>query len=178
MLNACPHHDYETWHIISFFYEGLTPKIRQFLEMICNGEFFNKDPDEAFNYIDLLAKNAQSWDAIDTSISLKYSPTSLGDVSTNLRKMDDLCARVASLTRKLEAMELRKVEGVNTMPKIYEVCRICETMEHPKHECPTIPTFKKVLHDQANAMNMVKKPYPFPYSKTYNLGWRNNLNFS
>ena len=75
-------------------------------------------------------------------------------------------------------MESRKVNGVNTVPKIDEVCRICETMEHPKHECPTIPTFKEVLHDQANAMNMVKKPYPFPYSKAYNLGWRNNLNFS
>ena len=21
LLNACPHHGYETWHIISFFYE-------------------------------------------------------------------------------------------------------------------------------------------------------------
>ena len=92
--------------------------------------------------------------------------------------MDDLCAKVASLTRKLEAMELRKVEEVNTMPNIYEVCRICETMEHPTNECPTIPAFKEVLHDQANAMNMVKKSYHFPYSEAYNLGWRNHLNFS
>ena len=68
-------------------------------------------------------------------------------------------------------MELRKV-------KIDEVCRICETKEHPTNEFPTNLAFKEVLHDQANAMNMVKKSYPSTYSKTYNLGWRNHPNFS
>ena len=91
---------------------------------------------------------------------------------------DNLGARVASLTRKLEVMELRKVNGINIVPKIDEVCRICETMEHPTNECHTIPAFKEVSHDQANAMNMVKKPYLSPYSETYNLGWRNHPNFS
>ena len=91
---------------------------------------------------------------------------------------DDLSTRVASLTRKLEAMELRKVNGINIVPKIDEVCRICEIMEHPTNECPTIPTFKEELHDQANAMNMVKKSYSSPYSETYNFGWKNHPNFS
>ena len=58
--NACPHHGYETWHIISFSYKSLNPKIRQFVEMMCNGEFLNKDPNEAFDCFDLLAENAQS----------------------------------------------------------------------------------------------------------------------
>ena len=58
LLNACPHHGYETWRIISFFYERLTPKMCQFVEMMCNEEFLNKDPDEAFDYFDLLADNA------------------------------------------------------------------------------------------------------------------------
>ena len=48
LLNTCPHHGYETWRIISFFYESLTPKMHQFVEMMCNGEFLNKDLDEAF----------------------------------------------------------------------------------------------------------------------------------
>ena len=91
---------------------------------------------------------------------------------------DDLSTRVASLTRKLEAMELRKVNGINTVPKIDEVCRICEIMEHPTNECATIPTFKEVLHDQANAMNMVQKSYSSPYSETYNYRWKNHPNFS
>ena len=75
-------------------------------------------------------------------------------------------------------MELRKANGINTVPKIDEVCRICKTMEHLTNESLTIPAFKEVLHDQTNAMNMVKKSYPSSYSETYNSGWRNHLNFS
>jgi hypothetical protein len=33
--------------LISYFYEVLTPKDRQMVELICNGTFKNKDPDEA-----------------------------------------------------------------------------------------------------------------------------------
>ena len=51
----------------------------QFVEMMCNGEFLNKDHDEAFDYFDLLAENAQSWDTTDTSDRSR--------ASTNLRKM-------------------------------------------------------------------------------------------
>ena len=51
-------------------------------------------------------------------------------------------------------------------------------MEHLANECPTIPTFKEMLYDQANAMNMVKKSYPSPYLETYNSVWRNHPNFS
>jgi len=47
------------------FFEGLTPKDRQMVELICNGTFKNKDPDEAMEY-DLLAENAQNWDTTST----------------------------------------------------------------------------------------------------------------
>jgi hypothetical protein len=30
------------------------------VELMCNGTFENKDPDEAIEYLDLLAKNAQN----------------------------------------------------------------------------------------------------------------------
>ena len=57
-LNTFPHHGYETWHIISFFYESLTPKMHQFVQMMCNREFLNKYLNEAFDYFDLLVENA------------------------------------------------------------------------------------------------------------------------
>ena len=83
----------------------MTPKIRQFVEMVCNGEFLNKDPNEAFDYFDLLAENAQSWDTTDTLDRSKASTNPSRGGKYHLRKDDDLNARVASLTRKLEAME-------------------------------------------------------------------------
>ncbi|KAL9363796.1 hypothetical protein Peur_041669 [Populus x canadensis] len=44
------------------FKPGLTPKDRQMVKLMCNGTFENKDPDEAMEYLDLLAENAQNWD--------------------------------------------------------------------------------------------------------------------
>ena len=125
----------------------------QFVEMMCNGKILNKDLDEVFDYFDFLAKNAQSWDTTDTSDRSRASTNPSGGGKYQLGEDDD--TRVASLTRKLEAMELRKVNEINIVPKIDEFCRIC-AVEHPTNECYSIPTFKELLHDQANAMNMVK----------------------
>uniref|UniRef100_A0A2N9I9L5 Reverse transcriptase/retrotransposon-derived protein RNase H-like domain-containing protein n=1 Tax=Fagus sylvatica TaxID=28930 RepID=A0A2N9I9L5_FAGSY len=156
-----------------------SPKCANFVEMMCNGAFLNKDPNEAWQYFDQLAENAQSWDPSalsENSSKTKPSTTSSGG-RHHLREEDDLNARIASLARKVESMELRKVNEITPVQK-EEVCGICEIMGHATHECPTIPAFKEVLHDQANAMNTYKKPFQSPYSETYNPGWRNHPNFS
>ncbi|XP_022856962.1 uncharacterized protein LOC111378029 [Olea europaea var. sylvestris] len=64
LLNTCPHHGFEKWHTISFFYEGLTPETKQFVETMCNGEFLDKDPDEALEFLDHLTENSQSWQIV------------------------------------------------------------------------------------------------------------------
>jgi len=60
LLNTCPHHGFETWRLISYFYEGLTPKDRQMVELMCDGTFEDKNLDQAMEYLDSLAKNAQN----------------------------------------------------------------------------------------------------------------------
>jgi hypothetical protein len=60
LLNTCPHHGFETWRLISHFYEGLKLKYRQMVELMCNGTFEDKDPNEVMEYLDLLAENAQN----------------------------------------------------------------------------------------------------------------------
>jgi hypothetical protein len=47
LLNTYLHHDFETWRLVSQFYEGLTPKDMQMVELMCNETFEDKDPDEA-----------------------------------------------------------------------------------------------------------------------------------
>ena len=39
--------------------------MRQFVEMMCNGEFMNKDPEEAWDYFNILTENAQIRDTSD-----------------------------------------------------------------------------------------------------------------
>jgi hypothetical protein len=58
------------------------------------------------------------------------------------------------------------------------VCQICETNEHSTNDCPTLPSFKECLYEQANALNSFQKPNHNPYLQTYNPDWRNHPNFS
>jgi hypothetical protein len=60
LFNTCPHRGFETWKLVSQFYEGLTPKDKQIMELMCNRTFENKDPDKAMEYLDLLAEKAQN----------------------------------------------------------------------------------------------------------------------
>ncbi|XP_042944665.1 uncharacterized protein LOC122278551 [Carya illinoinensis] len=78
----------------------------------------------------------------------------------------------------MEAMESKKVNEVQAIPKFSEKCCICENHGHSTNECPTIPAFKEVLLDQSNTVNMTHKPYSSPYSNSYNPGWRSHPNFS
>jgi hypothetical protein len=94
----------------------------------------------------------------------------------NLREDHDLQAKFASLARKVEVLELKKSGQLKSVQDI--VCQICETNEHLTNDCPTLPSFKECLHEQAHALNSFQRPNHNPYSQTYNTGWRNHPNFS
>ena len=88
------------------------------VELMCNGTFEDKDPNEAMEYLDLLAENAQNWDTTCTMrhqvkpnlIYLVEVCTTLGQIMTSkhLREDHDLQAKFASLARKVEALKLKK----------------------------------------------------------------------
>jgi hypothetical protein len=54
---------------------------------------------------------------------------------------------------------------------------MCETNEHSTNDCPTLPSFRECLHEQAHALNSFQRPNHNPYSQMYNLDWRNHPNF-
>jgi proteasome assembly chaperone (PAC2) family protein len=91
LLNTCPHHGFETWRLVSLFYEGLTPKDRQMVELMCNGTFKDKDPNEAMENLNLVVENAQNWDTTSTYeapskinlIHLVEECTTLGKIMTS-----------------------------------------------------------------------------------------------
>ena len=33
-LNACPHHGFNTWLLVSYFYDGVSPAMKQLLETV------------------------------------------------------------------------------------------------------------------------------------------------
>ena len=69
-----------------------------------------------------------------------------------LKEEDDVNARIANLTRKIEAIELSKSGVSKSNEAIKTICGICFTNLHATQDCPTIPAFQEVLHEHANAI--------------------------
>ena len=105
----------------------------------------------------------------------------------HLRENDDLQAKIANLTRKLEAIELKKVNEVTVVPKVPSVpmgsgvdesCIIGNDPTHSTINCPNLPQVKGAIQiEQANALNYQRKPLNSPYSETYNPGRGKHTNF-
>jgi len=147
------------------------------VELMCNESFEDKDPDEAIEYLDLLAENAQNWDIACTyEAPGKTQPHTSSGGMYNFREDHDLRAKFASLARKVETLELKKNGQLKSVQDI--VCQICETDDHATNDCPTLPSFRECLHEQAHALNSFQRPNHSPYSQTYNPGWKNHPNFN
>ena len=111
----CPHHGYENWRLVSYFYEGLTIRERQFIEMMCNGEFLQKDPDEAIDYLNELAEKAHTWTGPSNTNSTNRSrPTGI----YHLREEDSLKAQLEAATRELEALKTRDSRVTHTVARV------------------------------------------------------------
>ncbi|KAL9399457.1 hypothetical protein Peur_008418 [Populus x canadensis] len=146
---------------------------------MCNGEFYDKEPSEAFDFFDQLAENTKQW---ETSLPLHVESRNTISHSSGkfqLKETDDLNARLTSLARKVESLEIKKVHVMSEQQE--ESCVVCESKGHKTTECPTIPAFKEVLYGQTSDSSNVRKPFSNqvgnPYSETYNPGWRNHPNF-
>ena len=51
VVNACPHHGFEDWNIVNYFYDGLTTEKKQLLESMCDGSILYKSPEDAFTFL-------------------------------------------------------------------------------------------------------------------------------
>ncbi|XP_024027996.1 uncharacterized protein LOC112093551 [Morus notabilis] len=176
LLNLCLHHGYESWHLVSYFYDGLTIRERQFVEMMCNGDFLQKDPDEAIEYLNELAEKAHTWTGPSATESTSRSrPAGI----YQLRKEDSLKAQVEALTKQIEALKSKDSKGPNMVARTeaHELCLVCGGMGHLAQDCHTLSEMKGVYEEQCNAFGVYGKSYT-PFSETYNPGWRNHPNFS
>ena len=61
-VNACPHHGFDTWLLVSHFYDGISPSMKQFLETMCGGDFLSKNPKEALDFLGWVAEASKGWD--------------------------------------------------------------------------------------------------------------------
>ncbi|KAL6333924.1 hypothetical protein AAG906_039337 [Vitis piasezkii] len=156
-INACPHHGFDTWLLVSYFYDGMSSSMKQLLETMCGGDF-------------MMGKTKSQPNAFNAKAGM-YT----------LNEDIDMKAKVAAMTRRLEELELKKIREVQAVaetPVQVMPCSICQYYEHLVEECPTIPTVREMFGDQANVIGQFKPNNNASYGNTYNSNWRNHPNFS
>ncbi|RVW69496.1 hypothetical protein CK203_066453 [Vitis vinifera] len=75
-INACPHHGFDTWLLVSYFYDGMSSSMKQLLEMMCERDFMKTNGRLAATHLkkqpSLLAP-FQPWSASEEAIpTLQY----------------------------------------------------------------------------------------------------------
>ena len=142
VVNACPHHGFDTWMLVSYFYEGMLPTMKQLLETMCGGDFMSKSPDEAFEFLNYVAKISRSWDEpherdLHKSKSQRNSKGGIYMLNEDV----DLQAKMIALTKRLEELEAKGFHEVNAIydnPIYMEQCSSYQSIEHEVSGCPTI----------------------------------------
>ncbi|RVW37865.1 Transposon Tf2-2 polyprotein [Vitis vinifera] len=73
---------------------------------------------------------------------------------------------------------MHEVQAISETQAHVMPCTICQSCDHVVDECPTMPTVREMLGDQANVVGQFRPNNNAPYGNTYNSSWRNHPNFS
>ncbi|RVX11226.1 hypothetical protein CK203_019786 [Vitis vinifera] len=85
-INACPHHGFDTWLLVSYFYDGMSSSMKQLLETMCGGDFMSKNPKEAMDFLNYVAEVSRGW----------YEPTK-GEVGKMKSQLSALMLRLGCI---------------------------------------------------------------------------------
>src|SRR5436853_4269469 len=166
LLLKCPHHGFETWRLVQYFYNGLTQADRSMIESMKGGRFLNLKELEAYEFLENLSESSQQWDYSQRDRNTRRA--GLHEISTDM----SINLKLDSLTKKIEALALAKaIEPVMSIQK--EVCNFCASPMHPSSYCPSQPAYPEQYPEQANMAFDNSK-----YGNTYNPNWRNHPNLS
>ena len=139
-LNACPHHGFDTWLLVSYFYNGMSPTMKQLLETIFRGDFLSKNPKDAMDFLNYVVETSKGWDEPNPRAieRMRPQPSTRGDLYS-LPKDLDMKAKFSTLARRLEELEMRNQHEVRPMietPIPNKQCFNCQSTEHLGEQCP------------------------------------------
>ncbi|XP_026378448.1 uncharacterized protein LOC113272869 [Papaver somniferum] len=142
---------------------------------MCNGKFIDKSAAESWDFLHEVAEKTQQWES-------DRAPRK-STIRGNVHKIEsdfEGNAKIASLVRRVEALELEKSVKYAATTSCNQVevsiCVACNSFDHLVDNCPQLHAFQESRHEQANVL--YQKHEHNPYSQTYNPGWRNHPNFS
>ena len=142
-INACPHHGFDTWMLVNHFYDGMSFSMKQLLETMCGRDFLNKNPDEALDFLNYVVETSKAWDEPNPRETDRHRPpvNQKGGIFSLPEEME-MKAKLSSLTRRLEELELRNQHEVQAVTKPHvplQSCFNCQSTSHQGDQCPTTP---------------------------------------
>ncbi|RVW78426.1 hypothetical protein CK203_051430 [Vitis vinifera] len=118
-INACPHHGFDTWLLVSYFYDGMSSSMKQLLETMCGGDFMSKNPEEAMDFLSYVAEVSRGWDEPNRGEvgKMKSQPNNLHAKAGmyTLNEDVEMKAKFAAMTRRVEELELKKMNEVQAV---------------------------------------------------------------
>ncbi|RVW58959.1 Retrovirus-related Pol polyprotein from transposon 17.6 [Vitis vinifera] len=162
-INACPHHGFDTWLLVSYFYDGMSSSMKQLLETMCGGDFMSKNPEEAMDFLSYVADVSRGWDE-PTKGEVGKMKSQLNAYNAKagmytLKEDDDMKAKLAAMTRRLEELELKRIHEVQAVaeaPVQVKLCPNCQSYEHLVEECLAISAEREMYRDQANVVGQFR----------------------
>ncbi|RVW83063.1 hypothetical protein CK203_040716 [Vitis vinifera] len=138
-INACPHHGFDTWLLVNYFYDGMSSSMKQILETMCGGDFMSKNPEEAMDFLSYVSEVSRGWDEPNSREKGKFpsQPTQNPKGGMYVLSEDmDMKAKMATIARKLEELELKKIHEVQAISETQAhvmpctICQSCLTTMH------------------------------------------------
>ncbi|RVX05639.1 hypothetical protein CK203_027249 [Vitis vinifera] len=149
---------------------------------MCGGDFMSKNPEEAMDFLSYVSEVSRGWDEPNSrEMGRMKAPVNPKGGMYMLSEDMDMKAKVSTMARRLEELELKKLHEVQAISETQAhvmPCTICQSCDHVVDECPTIPAVREMLGDQANVVGQFRPNNNAPYGNTYNSSWRNHPNFS
>ena len=106
LLHVIPHHGLDIGQIFSYFHQGLSLYSKQHIQMMSRGKFYEKSPKEAMQCFDTITENVGNWETNTSLDAAKVHSTPTGGGKHHVKENDDLQVKIATLTRKLEGIEM------------------------------------------------------------------------
>ena len=101
------------------------------------------------NFMSYVAEVSRGWDGPNARNigRMTSQPNAKGEMYI-LNDDIDMKAKIAAMSRRLEELEMKKmqeVQAISQTPLQAMPCAICLSYEHLVEECPTIPAVRKCL---------------------------------
>ena len=106
-INVCPHHGFDTWMLVNHFYDGMSPAMKQLLEIMCGGDFMSKNSKEAMDFLNYVAETSKAWNEPNPKEAERMRPaTNQRGGMYSLTEDMEMKVKLSTLARRLEDLEM------------------------------------------------------------------------